>query len=162
MTDQHRQPEHHEQHLRVDVYHHFPEGIPSITVTLVEPAPTPSQPTHATLTVKGSQMPGQITVDTTNETATIDFVDDHGDVTAAPAGAAVAFTSDNPAVATIAADTTNALQGDVTPVSVGTANLGATITGAFEPDGVTPFTVASVAVTVAAGPASGAALVLSV
>jgi hypothetical protein len=154
----------HEQRIRIDHYVYFPEGLPlsgNLTITLVQPAPVPSQPTHATLTVKGSQMPGQITVDTTNETATIDFVDDHGDVAAAPAGAVVAFTSDNPAVATIAADSANPLQGDVTPVSVGTANLSATITGAFEPDGVTPFTVASVAVTVSAGAAAGADLVLS-
>jgi hypothetical protein len=107
-------------------------------------------------------MPGQITVDTTNETATIDFVDDRGDVVTAPAGTVVAFTSDNTAVVDVTNDPSNPFQGDVRVVAAGTANIGATITGVFEPDGVTPFTVASVLVTVSPGAAVGAELVLSV
>ncbi len=108
-------------------------------------------------------MPGAITVDTKNETATLEFVDDKGDKAATPTGATVSFASDNTAVATIAADPANPLQGDVTPVSVGTAAISASITGALEPDGVTPIpNPAPVAVTVSAGAAAGAALVLSV
>jgi uncharacterized protein YjdB len=113
-------------------------------------------------------VPGQISVDTVGESATIEWVDDRGDTNApAPAGAVVTFTSDNPAVATVATDATNPLQGDVTPVAEGTANIGATIADAsgnpiLEPDGVTPFTVASVAVTVGPGAADSATLVLSV
>lgn len=111
-------------------------------------------------------MPGQITVDTTNETVTLEFQDDHGDTAATPDGAVVAFTSDNPAVATVAVDSANPLQGDITPVTVGTANIGATIADASgapinEPSGQ-PFAVSAVAVTVSPGPAAGAALVLSV
>lgn len=113
-------------------------------------------------------MAGAITIDTSNETALVEFIDDHGDTNApAPAGAVVTFTSDNEAVATVATDATNPLQGDVTPVAEGTANIGATIADAsgnpiLEPDGVTPFTVASVAVTVGPGAADSATLVLSV
>jgi hypothetical protein len=126
----------------------------------------PRRAIKAILTI-GERMPGSITVDTTNETAVVDFVDDHGNVTSAPAGAVVTFSSDNTAVATIATDPTNPLQGDVTPVAPGTANIGATIADAsgnpiLEPDGVTPFAVTSVAVTVSPGPAAGADLVLSV
>jgi uncharacterized protein YjdB len=112
-------------------------------------------------------MAGNISIDTANETATVEFVDAAGNPAATPVGAAVTFTSDNPAVATVAADPANPLQGDVTAVAVGTANIGATIADAagnpiLEPDGVTPFAVGSQAVTVSAGGATGAKLVLSV
>jgi hypothetical protein len=149
--------------LTVHVFHHFPEGFPvkgKLTVTLAEPVPPAA--TRAVLTIQGVTMPGQITVDTTNETATIDFVDDKGDVVTAPAGTVVAFTSDNTAVVDVTNDPSNPFQGDVRVVAAGTANIGATITGVFEPDGVTPFTVASVLVTVSPGAAVGAELVLSV
>lgn len=113
-------------------------------------------------------MPGQITVDTTNETVTLAFADDKGDTdAAAPDGAVVTFTSDNPSVATVATDSSNSFQGDITPVAEGTANIGATIADASgnpitEPDGVTPFSVSPVAVTVSAGAADSATLTLSV
>lgn len=112
-------------------------------------------------------MAGQITIDTVNESATVEFLDDHGDVTNAPNGAVVTFSSDNPAVLTIAPDPVVPYQGDVTPVAVGSANVGATIADAngnpiLEPDGVTPFAVASALVTVSPGPAATAELVLSV
>ena len=136
---------------------------------------TPSNPaTSAVLTVKGSPMPGQITVDTTNETVTIGFVDDHGDTDAAPpvaaSGAAlvVTFASDTPGVATVVTDPSNPLQGDVSVLSEGTANLSATLAYAdgspvLEPDGVTSFPdPAPVTVTVSAGLAVGDALVLSI
>jgi len=191
-----------DQRIRVDVYHHFPEGIPvaiagqvdlvasgsvevdaeaslvgAITVTLQEPAPAQPVATHARLVVtptQGANMPGTITVDTTNETATVEFLDDHGDTNAAPPVAAsgsplvVTFASDNDAVATIATDSANPLQGDVTPVAEGTANLSATLAYAdgspvLEADGVTPFPQpGSVQVTVNAGAAVGDALSLSV
>lgn len=133
---------------------------------------TPINPaTHAVLTfnpTQGVPMPGQITVDTTNETVTLAWVDDKGDTdAAAPDGAVVTFTSDNEFVASVTADPANPLQGDVTAVSEGTANLGAAIADAagnpiLEPDGVTPFAVDPVTVTVSAGAAVGAALTLSV
>ncbi len=114
-------------------------------------------------------MPGTITVDTTNETATLAFVDDKGDTNAAaPAGVVVSFASDNTAVATIAVDASNPLVGDITPVAEGTANISATLANAdgspvLEADGVTPFPVpAPVTVTVTAGAAVGDSLVLSV
>ena len=113
-------------------------------------------------------MPGSITVDTTNETATVHFVDDKGDTdAAAPEGIVVTFASDTPTVATIAADPANPLQGNITPVAEGTANISVTFTNAdgtpfLEPDGTTPFTAQPVALTVTAGAAVGADLSLSV
>jgi hypothetical protein len=126
-----------------------------------------NQAVSAALKLGGSNMAGQINVDTTNETVTVEFLDDKGDTDAAApvatSGAAtvVVFSSDTPSVATIAADSTNPLQGDVTTVAEGSANLSATLSFA---DG-SPFPFASpapVAVTVSAGAAVGDALVLSV
>ena len=113
-------------------------------------------------------MPGQITVDTTNEQALFAWVDDHGDTNAdapsnASGAAAVTFAIDNTAVATI-----DPASGAITPVAEGTANVSATIaypdgSEVFEADGVTPFPVPSpVAITVSAGAAVGDALSLSV
>lgn len=118
-------------------------------------------------------MPGSITVNTTNETATLEFVDSLGDAAPAPVDATgspvvVTFVSDNASAATVATDATNPLQGDITPTGVGVANISATLayadgTPVLEADGVTPFPVpAPVAVTVSAGAAVGDALVLSV
>lgn len=133
--------------------------------------------THAVLIVsptQGEQMPGSITVDTANETVTIEFVDDRGDTNAAPPVSpdgnpiVVTFTSDNTAVVTVATDASNPLMGDITPVAEGTANIGATLANddgspVLEADGVTPFpTPATVAVTVGPGAAVGDSLVLSV
>lgn len=177
-----------ERRLRIDIYHHFPEGLPltvagnleldvaalvgPLTVTVVEPTPPPARATRAILIVTdshgGTNMPGQITVDTTTEVASLAWVDDHGDTDAAApsnaSGAAVVtFTSDNPAVLTI-----DPASGQVTAVAEGTANVGATIaypdgSAVLEADGVTPFPpIDSVAVTVSAGAAVGATLSLSV
>lgn len=113
-------------------------------------------------------MPGAINVDTTNETVTLEFVDDKGDVATGPDGVVVTFASDNESVVTVATDPANPLQGDVTVVGMGSANLSASLANAdgspvLEADGVTPFPVpAPVAVTVSAGPAVGDSLVLSV
>lgn len=181
-----------EKQMRLDIYHHFPDGVPlkldlgpitfgglgidvtgAVSVTVIEPTPSAPVATHAVLIIKsttgGTNMPGTITVDTTNETATVAFVDDKGDTdAAAPAGVVVSFASDNEAVATIAVGATNPLVGDITPVAEGTANISATLANAdgtpvLEADGVTPFpTPAPVAVTVGAGAAVGDSLVLSV
>lgn len=83
-------------------------------------------------------MPGSINVDTTNETVTLSFVDDHGNETPAPASATVTFSSDNPSVATVSSDASNPLVGDIAPVAPGDCNIGVTVDGAMEPDGVTP------------------------
>ena len=118
-------------------------------------------------------MPGSINVDTTNETVTLGFVDDKGDVAEAPVDASgsavvVTFTSSDETVVTVATDANAPLQGDVTVLAEGTSDLGATIayadgTPVLEADGVTPFPVpTAVTVTVAAGAAAGDALVLSV
>jgi uncharacterized protein YjdB len=70
-------------------------------------------------------MPSTVTIDTVGETATLSFQDRLGEDTTAPANLGpVPFTSDNPSVATIAADPTNPLVGDITPVSAGTVNIG--------------------------------------
>jgi hypothetical protein len=130
----------------------------------------PLPATHAVLTLnKGETMPGQINVDTKNETVTLGFLDDKNNANAAaPAGVVVTFISDNPAVASVAASATSPLQADVTVVTEGTANLGATLANAdgtpvLEADGVTAFPVPTpVTVTVSAGAAVGAALVLGV
>jgi hypothetical protein len=181
-----------EKRQRLDIYHHFPDGIPlsidlgtlnlgnlnidvtgAVNVTVIEPTPSAPVATHAVLIIKsttgGTNMPGSITVDTTNETVTLAFTDDHGDTDAVgPAGAVVTFASDNDAVATVANDASNAMVGDITPVAEGTANISATLTAAdgtplTEADGTTPFpTPDAVAVTVSAGAAVGDSLVLSV
>lgn len=133
----------------------------------------PPVATSATLTVLGGHMPGSINVDTTNETVTLGFVDDHDDAAAAPVDASgssvvVTFTSSDETVVTVATDGANPLQGDVSVLAEGTSDLGATIayadgTPVLEADGVTPFPdPAPVTVTVGPGPAVGDALVLSV
>jgi hypothetical protein len=109
----------------------------------------------------GAVMPGQITVDTTNEVATVGFFDDKGDVATAPDGATAAFASDNEAVATITPDPSNPLSASVTPVAEGTATISVDISGADDPEG-NPFTVESVVVTVSPGAAAEAGLTLSV
>jgi hypothetical protein len=147
-------------------------GLSTERVILKRPLYYQLPATSAVLRIGGT-MPGQITVDTTNETVTLEWVDDKGDTNAvaptSPDGSpvVVTFTSDNDAVATVVADASSPLQGDITPVAEGSANIGATIADdqgnpVLEPDGVTPFSVASVAVTVGPGAAVGAALVLSV
>jgi hypothetical protein len=104
---------------------------------------------------------GEITVDTVNGNVEVTFYDDKGDVTAAPTGTVVTFASDTESVLTVANDSTNPLQGDLTPVAIGTANISATISGATAPDG-SAFTVSPIAVNVVAGPAATAGLALEV
>lgn len=66
--------------------------------------------------------------------ATQNFTDANGLVAAAPAGLVEAWASDNDAVATV-----DAASGAVTEVGEGTANISVANSGAFLPDGVTPF-----------------------
>lgn len=130
---------------------------------------TPRSPAvRAVLKLGEKPMPASISVDTTNEIVTVGFVDDHGDTdAAAPAGVVATFTSDNPAALTVAPDPTNALQGDLTPVAEGTANVGVTLANAdgsplLEADGTTPWApVDAVAVTVTPGAAVGARLTVT-
>lgn len=101
-------------------------------------------------------MPGTITVDTTNETATLTFVDDKGNETPAPAGATVTFASSDPNVATVASDPANPTVGAITPVGVGSADISVTVDGAMEADGVTPIpSPDAVTLTVDPGAAAG-------
>ena len=171
-----------ERRLRIDIYHHFPEGFPSLAVaaavdltgTIAVTTPVPARPTATrallivTDTHGGHNMPGQITVDTTTEVASIVFTDDKGDTNAAApsnaSGAAVAtFSSDTLSVATVDPTT-----GAVTPVGEGTATISVSLaypdgSPVLEADGVTPFPVpAPVTVTVGPGAAVGDSLVLSV
>jgi hypothetical protein len=124
------------------------------------PKPTP---TRAVVTITGGIMGAPtITVDTTGLTATLGFEDDHGDAADAPAGSAVSWSVDDTAVLTVAPDATNPFEADLTVVAEGTANLSATLTGAFEADGVTPIAnPAAVALNVGAGPAEQAVVTLA-
>src|ERR1700690_1834196 len=136
-----------EKRVRVDVYHHFDHvdlhlsGAVSVTIIEAPPRPAATRAVLVLIPAKGQTMPGQITVDTTNETATLLFVDDKGDTNAAPpanaSGNAVAtFTSDNEATLTIATDSANPYQGDVSAVAEGSANIGCTLA---YPDGSAVF-----------------------
>ncbi len=152
--------------LLVSIDHHFMND----TLTLIRvPNTSPAVSAKLALGTKEDPMPGTITIDTTNETVTLSFQDRLGEDTAAPANLGpVAFTTDDPAVATVATDAANPLQGDITPVGAGTVNIGVDAlvdtAGAtlVEADGVTPFPVPSPqALTVNPGAAVGDRLALS-
>jgi hypothetical protein len=86
----------------------------------------PGLATAVILTVerKGTAVP-DISIDDTTATISVSFVDAHGEPTTAPADmGTLRFTSDNASVATVAPDPYNPLVGKITPVGVGTANLG--------------------------------------
>lgn len=128
----------------------------------LKPAPPTTEAVSASIQL-GGHVPGSITVDTENETATVQFEDDKGDATAAPAGASITPASSDPTVFTVAVDSGNPFQVDVTPVGLGSAQLSAPLTGALEADGVTPIPDPTpVTITVSAGAADQAAFVLSV
>lgn len=106
-------------------------------------------------------MPGTVSVDTTNETATVQFVDDHNDATAPPAGATVSFASSDPNVATVAPSQTDSFTGQISPVSTGTTKISVALTNAMEADGITPIPAPDpVTLTVDPGAAAGARLSL--
>lgn len=83
-------------------------------------------------------MPGSINVDTTNETATLTFVDDKGNETPSPGDASVTFSSSDEGIATVASDASNPLVGNISPVAPGDCTIGVSVSGAMEPDGTTP------------------------
>lgn len=111
----------------------------------------------------GGKMPGQITVDTTDESAEVGFVDDKGDATTAPSGASFSFASSDESVVTVAADADDPNKCDITPVGEGSADVSVSSNGtAFEADGTTPIADPDpVTVTVSAGAAAGESFVLS-
>jgi hypothetical protein len=164
--------------VRIDVYHHFPDspggrlevGISAAANLSVVPYIEPAVRAVLTLSQKEQPMPSEITVDVTNETISLGFTDRTGEATSAPTGLdPISFTSDNNAVATVAVDPNNPLQGDITPTGAGTVNLGIqpdppTVNGGqplTEPDG-SPFPAAgTVALTVDPGAATGERLTLS-
>ena len=119
----------------------------------------PGRAERAYLKLGGTLSVGAINVDTTNETVTVQFVDDHNDPVDAPEGASCTFTSSDESVLTIEADADNPWQGDITIVAMGESDVGADLVGAQDSAG-RPITVDPVTVTVEAGPAAGAELVL--
>lgn len=138
-----------------------------------KPAKQPAVKAVIVITSKGAQMPGQITVDTTNETVSLAFVDDKGDTDAtAPVAAsgsplAATYASSDESVVTVDNDTANPLEGDITVVGEGTADISVELayedgTPVQEADGSDFPVPAPVTVTVSAGEAVGASLVLSV
>lgn len=114
-------------------------------------------------------MAGKVTVDTTDETIGIEFVDKDGNATDAPAELGpVTFVASDPNIATVAAAEGTALKNAVTPTGVGrvtfTLNPLTKLDGTplLEPDGVTPFPqLDPIDLEVDAGQAVGARLVLA-
>jgi hypothetical protein len=131
------------------------------TLTMLQGS-TGSRATVAILTVepKGPDM-SEISMDNTVATITVSFVDSHGEPTRAPAElGTLVFTSDNPSVATVAPDPYNPLVGRITPVAVGSTNLGIDPLLNHSGDSISLPTPAPTAITVVAGAA--AAVVLTV
>lgn len=129
-------------------------------IPLPHPLPHPLA-TSAVITVKGGPMgTANINVDTTTSKARLTWVDDHGDTDATPpTNAAATWSSDNPAVLTVAADPSDPLAAVITPVAEGSANISVTLTDSTTgaaltlPDG-TPFPAPTpVTQAVTAGPA---------
>jgi hypothetical protein len=131
------------------------------TLTMLQGS-TGSRATVAILTVepKGPDM-SEISMDNTVATITVSFVDSHGEPTRAPAElGTLVFTSDNPSVATVAPDPYNPLVGRITPVAVGSTNLGIDPLLNHSGDSISLPMPAPTAITVVAGAA--AAVVLTV
>lgn len=126
--------------------------------------PPASAAVRAIIQLGGNTMPGTIDVDTTNETVTVQFVDDKDNPTSAPQGAQASFSSSDASVASVTQDPSNPLQGDVTPLAPGTVQLAVSFNGtALEADGTTPIPDPTpVSVQVNPGAAAGERLVLSV
>lgn len=102
--------------------------------------------------------PPQVTVDEQNKSLGLKWVDDRGDTdAAAPPNAQVAYDGDNPAVATVDAQT-----GKITPVAEGMFNGSVSVTDSstgqpFEFNG-TALALSPIAINVVAGAATGAEL----
>jgi hypothetical protein len=95
----------------------------------------------------------EFSVDATNPAIVPSFKDDKGDVVPAPAGAAIAYTSSDETIATIANDATDPLQGDLTILQAGQITVDAAVSGVTEADG-TPFPDAQVTLTLDPGAAT--------
>jgi hypothetical protein len=119
----------------------------------------PGRAERAYLKIGGTLSVGAINVDTTNETVTVQFVDDHNDPVDAPEGASCTFTSSDESVLTVAPNADNPWQGDIEILAMGDSDIGADLVGAQDSAG-RPITVDPVTVSVEAGPAAGADLVL--
>jgi hypothetical protein len=132
------------------------------TLTILQGS-TGSRATVAILTVepKGPDMP-EISMDNTVATITVSFVDSHGEPTRAPAElGTLVFTSDNPSVATVAPDPYNPLVGRITPVAVGSTNLGIDPLLNHNGDSISLPTPAPTAITVVAGAAAAVVLTIT-
>jgi hypothetical protein len=121
---------------------------------------------------KGETMSGELTVDSAGKSVSVKFLDDKGDTDVAPpngpdgATATLTFTSDNPAVATLATDPTNPLQGDITLLAEGTFTPGLEVRDSsnnpiMEADGVTTFDLTGAPQVVGPGAAVTDELVLN-
>lgn len=161
-TDEHR---HHDEHIEREIEHlerenrELHEEIRQLE-RRVRKLENSNTATTAILTI-GGPMPSTLSVDATDGTATLSYTDDHGDPATTPADAAPVFSSDTPAVLTIASDPTNPLVGDITPVAVGTANVSVTGLGT---DTLTNSPIADPApasVEIIAGPAADGTLVIA-
>jgi hypothetical protein len=135
----------------------------TVQVSLIAKALGPdNQATNNTLiiAVGGNQMATTITVDTTDATVTLAFQDDKGDPTPAPATAAVVFNSDTETICTVAPDSVNPFQGNLTPVAAGSFTLSATTSGSYVNSNPI-LAPAPVALTIQAGAAVGDLLVVA-
>lgn len=163
-----------EKRQRIDLYLHNDTENP-LVINLVGPvnlvvqeAPEtqPGPAVGAIMTIGGnivgtsSPAVTSITVDEDNQQANIKWVDDKGDTDAAqPPNAAVAWGSDNPAIATV-----DASSGAITPVAEGSANVTVTVTDnttgqPFEFNG-TALSISPAPIQVVAGDAVGAELTI--
>lgn len=165
------EPELVSKRLRIDVYHHFPDGEFKIDtsgslklcldalVTLVDttpPPPPPSTAVSARLAITNQQGESMaiLTIDD-NDNAVLTFDDRLDEPTAPPVGSGCTFASDNAAVATIgdAAETATGFAAPITYTGDGDFNLSAVLSNANKADGTPIADPAPKAVTVAAGAA---------
>lgn len=148
-----------ESGLRIDlhVHHHFDGPVTVVTQDARRFA------RRAVLNIKEKEPMAGVTidVDTTNEIATVSFVDDHGDPDAAqPDGTTITFSSDNPAVLGVGPDPGGDPKvGDLSAVAEGDANLSVAITNADGSPWGNP--VDAVAIHVNPGAAVGAVMTLT-
>jgi hypothetical protein len=113
------------------------DTIASQQATIASLAHQDRLPSSVKLSVarKESPVPTTITVDTVNEVLIAQFSDDHGNATPAPSAAdgsaaVLTATSDTPTAATVGDFAQNGMQYEapITPVALGSANLGMTVT----------------------------------
>ncbi len=143
--------------IDIHVHHHFENALSILT------AHSP-RAQRARLLV-GDEAMAQITVDTTNEVATVTFQDDKGNDTAAPDGTVATFASSDTSVLTVD-NTVDNLVAALAPLAVGTADVSVTLADSagnplMEADGSPWPAVDSVSVEVDPGAAVGAKLSVS-